>query len=57
MDSERDRGSEPQTRSFMLGFEKGMPSCEWAFIVPKEISWKGLLPDLNIAQWPYLIGL
>ncbi len=57
MDSERDRGSEPQTRSFMLGFEKGMPSCEWVVIVPKEILWKGLLHDLNIALWPDLIGL
>ena len=28
-----------------------------AVIVPKEILWKGLLHDLNIALWPYLIGL
>jgi len=34
MDSERHRGSEPQTRQFMIGFEEGVLPCKLAAIIP-----------------------
>jgi hypothetical protein len=43
-------------QKFISTVGKGVWPCKSAAILPRETFWNSLLPDLNIALWPYLIG-